>query len=89
MSCDHSREMANQAEPSNVIPFPRRESSHGTISIYPCSVNGGEWAVEHVARSGDSAAFLGTYFSYDLAARFARQWAAKTGADFSDGGDAA
>jgi hypothetical protein len=86
MSCDHSREMANQAQPSNVIPFPRRKSRHSTIWIYPCALDSGGWAVEHTSRSGDSAAYLGSFFSLDEAVSVARHWATRLGADFDDGG---
>jgi hypothetical protein len=77
-----SHEVVNQAQPSNVIPFPRPQNPRGTIDINPCSVNGGKWAVEHMSRSDDSATYLGSFFCINEAVSVARQWATKLGADF-------
>jgi hypothetical protein len=81
-----SHQMANQAKPRNVIPFPRPQNPRGIIDIYSCALNGGGWAVEHMSRSGDSAAYLGSFFCITEAVSVARQWAAKLGADFDLGG---
>lgn len=73
-----------------VVPFPthrrvRPSKSQGEVLIFPCCDDGGSWGVERVSRSGDSAAFIGSFFSLDQATAAAREVAAKTGADFLEG----
>jgi hypothetical protein len=85
MRSDQSCGTASRAGLGNVVPFPRPQNPHGSISIHPCALNGGGWAVEHLSRSGDSVAYLGSFLSLEDAVVNALRWAESLGADFDDG----
>jgi hypothetical protein len=57
----------------------------GEVIIYPCPLDNGSWAVEHVSQTGEHLAFLGAYFSYYEAESAARHWAQEVGAAFGGG----
>ncbi len=68
---------------SNVVPFPLAKR-RGYIDIWPCTLDDGCWAVDHVSASGSSAALIGYFFSLDEAIAAARQAAKRLDAEFDE-----
>lgn len=58
--------------------------SPGEIAIWPDPDGGGCWRVDHVSASGDSAAIVGSAFSFGEAVTMARDAASRLGATFDD-----
>jgi hypothetical protein len=72
---------------SNIVHHPSSEglftaNPRGEVIIYPCLIDNGSWAVEHVNRIGEPVALLGTFLSFYDAEAAARTWAAQIGASF-------
>ncbi len=73
---------------STVVQFLKErsrpaENPNGSVVVYPCPLNGGSWAVEHV--NGAATTFSGAYLGLDDAVAVAREWAAALAADFPEG----
>ena len=62
----------------NVVRLPGTEhfltaNPRGEVIIYPCPLDNGSWAVEHVSQTGEPLALLSAYFSSHKAETAARQ----------------
>ena len=57
-------------------------TGRGEVTIWPDPDGGGCWRVDHVSASGDSAAIVGSAFSFGEAVAIAREAAARLGATF-------
>ncbi|MCJ2052611.1 hypothetical protein [Methylobacterium sp. J-070] len=80
----HNIPVTVHSKPLAVVLDQPQAACRGEISIWPDPDGGGCWRVDHVSASGDSAAIVGSAFSFGEAVTIARDAAARLSANFDD-----
>lgn len=80
----HNIPVTAHSKPLAVVLDEPRAAGRGEITIWPDPDGCGCWRVDHVSASGDSAAIVGSAFSFGEAVAIARDAARRLGATFDD-----